>query len=314
MRNLYYLTTKWYSLLYNRKHYHRYLLSPVRFIAKRIANIILTRILRNKNGDTKAHFNADRKIIVTLTSFPKRINNVWMVIECMLRQTAMPDKIILWLSKEQFANLEILPNSLKERISEKFEIRLVDGDLRSHKKYCYAFNEFPNEYVITIDDDIFYPPYMIEELLKAREKYPNSVIGRYCLVMNYKEDGSLMPYNEWDEDYEVGQPNSFFGSGGGTLFAPSELYKDTTNSELAYSLAPLADDVWLNAMARLAGLKIVIISKELLLPILTKNDERLTQVNVYDSKNDQQINAIIDHYKKSIGVNPFRKDNKLESC
>jgi len=309
MVSLYYVITKAYGLLYNRRRYHRYLFLPLRFVAKRFANYLLPHVLVKNKRDTHRHLRLNRRIIVTLTSFPKRIDNVWMVIECMLRQTVMPDKIVLWLSKNQFNRLEVLPVSLTSRISEVFEIRLVDGDIRSHKKYSYAFGEFSDEYVITIDDDIFYPPYMIEENIKGREKNPDSVIGRYCLIMNYKEDGSLMSYNEWDEDYDVEQPNSFFGSGGGTLFVPSELYKDTTRSELAYNLAPLADDVWLNAMARLTGLRIVIISKELLLPIITKNDERLTQINVYDSKNDQQINAIIDYYKKCLGVDPFKKDN-----
>lgn len=298
-----------YGGLYNRKYIPSLVLSPLRFIIRRIANIIIPKLLQQEVLRNDTHIREGGKIIVTLTSFPKRIKNVWLVIESMQRQTVRPDKILLWLSKEQFNRIEDLPNSIISRISNVFEVRLVEGDLRSHKKYCYAFKEFPNDYVITIDDDIFYPPYMIEELLSGRENNPKTVVGRYCLVMKYNEDKSLKPYNEWDEDYEVKQPNSFFGSGGGTLFVPSELYIDTTNSELACRLTPLADDVWLNAMVRLAGRKVIIITKELLLPILTKNDQRLTQANVYDSLNDQQIKDVINYYVKNLGVNPFRKND-----
>lgn len=73
------------------------------------------------------------KIIVSLTSFPARINNVWLVVECMLRQTVHADKIILWLSKDQFPSDDCIPFSLKKRISDVFEIRMVSGDIRSHK-------------------------------------------------------------------------------------------------------------------------------------------------------------------------------------
>ena len=288
-----------------------YFLTPLRIAVRYTSNFLLPICFKYSRKENKREKNnRNKRIIVSLTSFPKRINNVWLVIECLKRQTIPPDKIILWLSKSQFQNINLLPSSLLTRRSELFEIRLMEGDLRSHKKYCYAFKEFPNDYVITVDDDIFYPPYMIEELLKGRDNNPNSIIGRYCLVMKYNEDNSLKPYNEWDEDYDIELPNSFFGSGGGTMFVPAELYEDTTNTELACSITPLADDVWLNAMVRLAGKKVEIITKELLLPILTKNDERLTQVNVYGSQNDQQLRAVIDYYVKNKGVNPFnRADN-----
>ncbi len=307
MKNLYYLLTRTYGLLYNRWRHQRYTLIPIRYFIKRVANIILPKYLDNNKCIDVNCLKSDRRIIVSLTSFPKRINNVWKVIECMRHQTMLPDKILLWLSKEQFKSIQDVPVSLLSKQSEMFEIRLVEGDLRSHKKYYYAFNEFSNDYVVTIDDDIYYPPYMIEQLINGRKEHPDSVIGRYCLIIKYDEKNGMMPYNEWDVDYEIGQKDAFFGSGGGTLFVPSELYKDVTNYHLAVSLAPLADDVWLNAMARLANRSVWIVSKELLLPILTKNDERLTQINVYDNRNDEQIHSVIDYYVKNNHVDPFKK-------
>src|SRR5690606_39648084 len=43
----------------------------------------------------------DRKIIVSFTTFPKRIDSIWKVIECMLRQTVRPDKVMLYLSRSE---------------------------------------------------------------------------------------------------------------------------------------------------------------------------------------------------------------------
>ena len=38
-------------------------------------------------------------IIVSLTSYPKRIGTVWLTIETLLRQSVKPDEIILWLAQ-----------------------------------------------------------------------------------------------------------------------------------------------------------------------------------------------------------------------
>ena len=53
-----------------------------------------------------------QKVIVSLTSYPKRINTVWITIETLLRQSFKPDKIILWLATDQFDGIESLPTEL----------------------------------------------------------------------------------------------------------------------------------------------------------------------------------------------------------
>ena len=44
--------------------------------------------------------------IVSLTSFPARINTAHLAINTLLQQTFKPDRIILWLASEQFAKKE----------------------------------------------------------------------------------------------------------------------------------------------------------------------------------------------------------------
>src|SRR5574343_906457 len=103
----------------------------------------------------------DKKVIVSLTSFPGRVQDVWIVIECLFRQTFKADKIILWLSESQFNGIE-LPQRLLDQKKRGLEIRFVEDDLKSHKKYIYALNEYKNDYVITVDDDLYYDNQLIE--------------------------------------------------------------------------------------------------------------------------------------------------------
>jgi RimJ/RimL family protein N-acetyltransferase len=86
------------------------------------------------------------KIIVSLTSYPKRIETTWLAIETLLRQTVKPDKIILWLADTQFESLEKIPRELREQQKRGLTIRFCD-DLKSHKKYFYTMQEYKNKKV-----------------------------------------------------------------------------------------------------------------------------------------------------------------------
>ena len=53
------------------------------------------------------------KIIVSLTTYPGRIDIVHKTIITLLQQTMKPDEVILWLAEEQFPDKK-LPKSLTE--------------------------------------------------------------------------------------------------------------------------------------------------------------------------------------------------------
>lgn len=297
--NLYNFIVKTYGTMYNRHHIPYWTFSPVRNIFRVISNIALPHILKKREkAENKTNHSS---IIVSFTSFPARINNVWQVVECMLRQTYQPNKIILWLSKEQFKTPESIPQSLRDREGAVFEIRMVDGDIRSHKKYYYVSKEYPEALIFLIDDDIYYPTDILEHTIKAHEKQPNCVICNYGYHIGRDAEGKFLPYNSWQRVYDhCTSKDLFFGSGGGTLFRPSELYKDLTKIELACHLCPIADDIWLNAMVKLAGKSMCILKNGLILPVCSKDDSKLASKNMGEGKNDLQIKAVMDYYKTNI--------------
>ena len=287
-----------YGLLISNNKVINHLYGPLRYIIRVMANYSLPRYL-NKQAFHESEKVLEEKIIVSLTSFPARINNVWMVIECMLRQTIKPYKIILWLSQEQFPSKEILPKSLLERENDVFIIRLVKEDIRSHKKYYYASKEYPDDLVFLIDDDIFYPTTILERSLKNYNLYPHSVISNYGCQIAFDDNGKHLPYLTWGEIKT--NDNIFFGSGGGTLYCPRDLHNDLTNISLALKLTPSADDIWLNAMARLVGTKVISVSNMQILPIYNDHSEDLSQINIGLSddglsNNDKQLEALESYY------------------
>ena len=65
------------------------------------------------------------KIVVSLTSYPKRINVVWITIETLLQQTIKPDEVILWLADSQFKEIEELPKAIKNIFIRCRNIRMI---------------------------------------------------------------------------------------------------------------------------------------------------------------------------------------------
>ena len=301
--NNFYFYCKFYSIFRNYGM-PMWVLTPFRRIIRSKVNkelpIYLSKPYSNNSKNTE--------VVVSFTSFPARINNVWQVVECMLRQTLRPQKILLWLSKEQFPTIESIPETLRKRVNNIFEIHLVDGDIRSHKKYLYASRIYPRTPLLLIDDDIYYPTDFLEKMYSEYRR-SGCVICHYGFIISYENNGNIASYSSWKELYSYCDSDDFFfGSGGGVLFRPECLYKDLTNIDLALSLTPLADDIWLNAMVRLAGLKTIKIKSGLLLPVDNGGaNVTLADHNLSQGGNDKQLQAINAYYEKAIGKKVFDK-------
>ena len=118
----------------------------------------------------------ENSIIVSLTSFPERMREIHYCIFSLLYQTLKPHKVILWLAEDQFPNKE---DDLPEEVLHFKKHGLTIGwykDIRSYKKLIPTLLEYPDYYIVTADDDIFYPKDWLEQIWQAHEEYPNDVI------------------------------------------------------------------------------------------------------------------------------------------
>lgn len=298
-----------YAKTYYKFRKRNKLYSVLRLIIRSIANNDLKfhyRYISNKIAVDK-----ESEVIISLTSFPARIKYVWLTIETLLHQSIRPKRIVLWLSREQFPD-RILPEKLLKLQEKGLEIRFVEGDIRSHKKYYYIFQEYLDDLIMFADDDIIYPSDLIESLLIARKSMnaEKVIAHKYGYRMKWDNNGHLLPYNNWGAFYSAYTGEDlFFGSGGGTLVRPSDFYKDVLNLDLALELCPKADDIWLNAMAKLGGCKYIKVQDGPILSIQNKEDVPLYKQNLRQGQNDVQLSAVSDYYMKKININPF-KNNK----
>ena len=203
-------------------------------------------------------------LVVSFTSFPKRIGYTVNVIENVARQTRKADKVLLYLAPEQFPGKEAdLPQALLQQVEKGLvELRWVK-DIRSHKKYHFVMQEFPDSCVVTLDDDLQYPDDMLENLFHCYLCHPDKISAmRAHLTVTDLANGEILSYNRWVKEYRgatyLPSPQLFVTSGAGTLFPPKVLHPMALDIDKAWSLCPHADDVWLNLMALLNGTCVVL--------------------------------------------------------
>ena len=242
----------------------------------------------------------DEEVIVSLTSFPGRIKDVWLVIECLFRQTYKADKIVLWLSSEQFMAVD-LPQALIDQTSRGLEIRFVEDDLRSHKKYFYAIQEFNGSLVITVDDDVYYHEDVLKILVDAHRRHPNDVVANRAHKILFEKDGKISPYRSWSINYKS-KDSSYLHlptGVGGVLYPPGSLSTEIMDVNLIKDLCFLADDLWLKVGSLLANRK-VLITKEYRQEFITVGQSqrvKLVALNSLGGENDGQFKRTCEYFK-----------------
>ena len=245
------------------------------------------------------------KVIVSLTSYKPRIHDVKYTIYSLLNQAFPPDKLILWLDEDSFPRREKdLPRDLLKLKAFGLTIAWCEN-LRPYKKLIPALEKYPDDIIVTADDDIFYRPDWLKILYEEHMKYPDCIIAHFFYRVRLDILGNIYPLNAWFRPWKFMNLSlpmfcNYVGSGGGAIFKKNLLNPDILKRELFMELSPLADDIWFWAMALLKGTKIkipVVAMHEVIHvdPDNHVNGENLWKENVA-GRNDAYLRQVIDKY------------------
>lgn len=205
----------------------------------------------------------DKKIIVSFTSFPKRINSIAPMLNSIINQTLKADKIILWLAQSEFSEKEkSLPEYLLNFVKEgKLTIEWCN-DLKSHKKYFYALKKYVNDIIILVDDDLIYDKTLIQSLINSYLQFPNAISAKrtHLMLQNIKEN-DFVKYNYWPFEVNawIGKPSMqlFATTGAGTLIPPKLLNLSFFDEQVIKDICLYSDDIWLKAIEVVSDVPIV---------------------------------------------------------
>ncbi|WP_270792887.1 glycosyltransferase family 2 protein [Aeromonas sp. QDB21] len=266
--------------------------------------------LNQYKGDPKTYlhtlktlYNNETNIIISLTTYSKRIQTVHITIESLLRQSLLADKIILWLDETEVCYRE-LPQELTALESEIFEIHFCPN-YKSYKKLIPTLKLYPDATVITFDDDIDYPADQVEKLVVGHFENPHDIITHVARNILLK-DGKLLPYTEWKHAFkeQVGKPyRHLLPVGvGGVLYPQGSLNPEVMNIDAFMNLAPHGDDLWFKCMTLLNERQVIALGHGFNLSpnmIDGTQDVGLWQsVNEDSDSNFVQLNNIIQYYSK----------------
>ncbi|WP_434997464.1 glycosyl transferase [Vibrio scophthalmi] len=243
-------------------------------------------------------------VVVSFTTYSKRIHDVYLVIESLGYQTVKANKIVLWLDQEEFS-LETLPILLHKQIERGLEIKFCNN-IRSYKKLIPSLKAFPDADIITVDDDFLYPHDLIESLLKEKPNHPDTVIGIRSHCITHK-NGNALPYKKWgfETSYDKNGKLTFLTTGAGTLFPAGILDNDFCDEAAFMSVCPFADDIWVNFMCIKKNISRVKIAddrrfRSRFLQLEEHQDIALNNQNVHENQNDLQVKAIVEKYNISL--------------
>ena len=263
------------------------------------------------NGLILQKKNDTSDIIVSLTSYGVRVTETLPYsLFSLLKQTIKPNRIIVWLDEKNW-NESNLPTPLNKLHEAGVEFMFYE-DIRSYKKLIPTLRLYPNNLIITVDDDLYYNQHLIEWLLDAYMKSDKrTVIGTNATGVGVK-DGKYLPYSQWLPNDISAAELCLIGCGG-ILYPPSVFDNEILKHDLFMRLAPTADDLWFWVMEKRVGLRTTVAShygahihtavNRLNVYFPEENPDTLYYLNeLIGNKNDEQLNNLINYYQLSPSV------------
>ena len=245
-------------------------------------------------------------VVVSLTSYGRRVHKsvVYYTLLSILRQSQLPDRIILWLDHDNW-NENNLPAELKYlRDHHGVEIRYCE-DLRSFKKLIPTLALCPDDIVITVDDDIIYHRNLVRSLLDRYKQHPDCVVSMGCLSPCLNKIGRIQKYLKWPLAADGETSLKVFPVGyNAVLYPPHSLHEDVLDQQTFQSLCPYADDIWFWIQAIRKGTQHhCIVDRKIhnhsfdALYQFVHRGSALMHLNLDAQKNEKQLEACMDHYK-----------------
>lgn len=248
-------------------------------------------------------FNREPVLIVSLTSYRERFNDLPQTLYSLLNQSLKPDKIILWLDQESedFADL---PYEITQFIKNGLEIKFVKN-LRSYTKVFYSFKEYSDSILVTADDDIYYPRDWLKKLYISYIAHPEDIhVHKAYRITSENNKLSLLKNIKMFVNEESARYDNFIVGYGGVLYPPKCFTPEVFRQDIFFKYSPNADDVWFWFMALVKGRKIRVVKNHIKTFAINNIFNQINSKNlVYHNRNggyDRQIQNLMKFYASNI--------------
>jgi hypothetical protein len=257
-----------------------------------LSSYISVRTLARRNRTSTQTVTGEAPVCVSLTTYGKRLQSVYLTIESIAAGGLRPARLILWLDDPAAA--AALPEELERLVGRGLEIKLTEN-LGPHTKYYpYVSGEDDGGLaLVTADDDILYPSNWLAGLVDGHRRHPGDVICYRAWVVRI-DNGAVAPYDSWDPCRSTEPSVRNFATGvSGVLYPPPMIGEIAAAGTAFLESCPAADDIWLHAMALRSGRRIrQVKAHPQHFPLIPDTqDMGLSQSNFVGRRNDLQAAA-----------------------
>jgi hypothetical protein len=254
------------------------------------------RLRHGKGSDPDPGSKPVVPVIISLTTIEPRLQIADLVIRSLKAQSVSPKKILLWVHE----SLEhSIPSKLFGLQDAVFEIRTTHLHC-SHKKLIHTITAYPDEKIITCDDDLMYRPDWLSLLNEESLRFPHAIIANQTRTIKTDDKGEFLPYEQWPTDrWEGEDPARILPIGAeGVLYPPNTLHPLFNREDLFLKLSPKADDLWFKAMSLMNGTECRHASNsgKKGIPIMGSQKFSLKHVNIKEDLNSVQWEQLADHF------------------
>lgn len=218
----------------------------------RLIPVALRRALQASLSRRRFVADPGSDIVVSMTTFPERLECAVLAMECVIRQRCRMKAILLVLSRDQFQE-GLLPRSLKRLQRRGVTLVFDDADHRSFKKLIPALAIFSDDRIVTLDDDFLYPKDWVAKLVEVSDAAPGAIIGHHGRVMELDAQDELHHATWRRAERSTSSDQLFLLGGAGTLYPANSLSPIVRDLKLAMSICPTEDDSWFFGCSVLAG-------------------------------------------------------------
>jgi len=208
----------------------------------------------NSNSNSKRTTNP--RIVITMTTTPKRIRYLRPTIASLLDQTIHVDEIALNIPHVSRKGLEYKIPKWLSRLKH-VKIHRVDKDEGPGTKlFATLRRESPTTRIIVVDDDVIYNTRMVETLLNKYESHDGK-----CAVSNFgfvlQKDGTIQSLKSMAKTYVFARQVDLLQGFSGYLVTPDMFPKEVFDLDQAPPEALTVDDVWWSCWLRYNKVKIL---------------------------------------------------------
>lgn len=248
---------------------------------------------------------ANENITVSLTSHGKRVDNFApFAIYSIFHQTILPNRIVLNINQEKWSD-DNLPELIKKLQIAGLEVNLCE-DVGPHTKLLPVLEKYPDDIIITVDDDVYYENSLIADLIADyHKKTEPCVICKSALVVG-NEGSAILPYSQWPTATSENAQGQLISPHGfcGVLYAPHIFSEEIFNKSVYQTLCKYADDIWFSVMEIREHIPVHLSSRpnhnmvevDHYNEYVAQNSDALHFANAEGGRNDEQLKALVDYY------------------